>query len=303
MNNSKNPLWPRGAGWPSTSFIAGDYQLRLVPDKAFVDNNSLKGVNQVYTMVDAGYEFILNIAVDSLLKDFVAAEGTKIGFDVLASDNDNKPFYRDQLSWNSSSDMLWNDPTYWGTIQLAAGGTFTTLSDTEAPTAPANVVATATSDDVVITWDASTDNIVVENYIILQGTTVLDTIVAKQTANTYSVKDLAEGIYVFSVKAMDMYNNKSAETASNSVTVVINGVAQSSVFATFSPNPVADMLNIRSSELIKSVAIYDVTGKMVREITVNAISSQISFSEFKSGMYFVKVQTTSETTTQKIMKK
>ena len=303
MTNSKNPLWPRRAGWPNSSFLDGDYQFRLVPEKAFSDNNSLKGVNQVYTSVAGGYQFALSIVLDSLLMDFVATEGKQIGFDVLASDNDNNPFYRDQLSWNSSSDMLWNDPSYWGTIELAANGIFTTVADVEAPTAPANVVATATINDVVITWDASTDNIVVENYIILQGTTVLDTIVAKQTANTFSVNDLAEGTYTFSVKAMDMYGHKSAETASNSVTIVISGVEKSSVFASFSPNPVVDILTIRSSELIRNVTIYNVTGKMVSENNVNSTSSQISFTEFKSGLYFVKVKTANETSIQKILKK
>jgi hypothetical protein len=303
MANSKNPLWPRGAGWPNTSFVAGDYQLRLVPDKAWSANNSLKGVNQVYAKVAGGYQFVVNIPIDSLSKDFVPAVGTKIGFDVLASDNDNNPNYRDQLSWNASSTMIWNDPSYWGTIEFAVDGTFITVADLVAPSVPANVLATVNVKNVVLTWDASTDNIVVQNYIIRQGTTPLDTIPAKASANTYTVSNLAVGNYTFSVIAMDLYNNKSAEGTSNAVDIVTSVISNVSASMTFSPNPVADILSISCSEIINNVAIYNTSGKLVHFANVNASRSDLKFAAFNSGVYFVKVQTVSGVQTQKIVKK
>jgi hypothetical protein len=301
MANLKTPLWPRGSGWPNSSLVKGnDYQFRLVPDSGWSANNTLKGVNQVYTAVTGGYQFKVNIPIDSLSQTFVPAVGSKIGFDVLASDNDMAPDYRDQLSWNSNSDMIWNDPSYWGTLEFAADGVLTTITDTEAPTAVLNIVAAATGKNVKLTWDASTDNIVVQKYIII-GPNV-DTILAKETANTFTVKDLVAGNYTFSVIAVDVNGLNSPLNTSNEVTVLNVGVNQTKTSMFIGPNPVADVLNIQSPEIINSVSIYNMSGKQMKILNVNATSSVVDFTGYKNGIYFVKVQTSKDVKIQKIVK-
>jgi hypothetical protein len=302
MNNSKNPLWPRGAGWPNSSFVAGDYQLRLVPGKAWTANNSLDGVTQVYTELTGGYQFILNIALDSLLNGFTPELGTMIGFDVLASDNDNDPDYRDQVSFNSNSTMLWNDPSYWGTVRFETDGIFSKVNDNEAPDAPANVVAAAVENNVTLTWDAAADNIVVESYIIYQGETALDTITAKASANTFAVNGLENGNYTFSVFAVDMYGNVSLAGVSNELTILIEGVKEVKASISIGPNPVSELLNIRSSETISNITIYDIAGKQVNRVNVNDVSTVIRFAGLSKGIYLVKIQTGNTVITKQIVK-
>jgi hypothetical protein len=302
MTNSKNPLWPRGAGWPNTSFVAGDYQLRLVPGNAWTANNTLDGVTQTYTEVEGGYQFLLNIALDSLLNGFTPELGTLIGFDVLASDNDNDPDYRDQVSFSANSTMLWNDPSYWGTVRFEADGIFSKVEDTEAPTAPANVVAAAVVNDVTLTWDAAVDNIVVESYIIYQGETALDTITAKASANTFAVNDLENGSYTFSVVAVDMYGNVSLAGVSNELTILIDGVKGVKASLSIGPNPVSELLNISSSETISNITVYDISGKLVNRVIVNDVSSVVRFAGFNKGIYLVKIQTGNTVITKQIVK-
>ncbi|WP_281989415.1 fibronectin type III domain-containing protein [Aquimarina aggregata] len=87
--------------------------------------------------------------------------------------------------------------------------------DTEAPTAPANLVASGTTDmETTLTWDASTDNIGVTAYDVSQDGVVVAT-VATTTATITGLT--AETTYAFSVVAKDAAGNESA--ASNSINV------------------------------------------------------------------------------------
>ena len=57
------------------------------------------------------------------------------------------------------------------------------------------------------------------------------------------------------------------------------------------PNPVRDYLTIESEYTIEALVIYDLTGKMVKEI--KQISNKIDLSELSTGYYLLRV-TTSE---------
>ena len=92
----------------------------------------------------------------------------------------------------------------------------TTLApDTIAPTAPTALSSTGNTDtSVSLTWNASTDNVAVTSYDVLNGTTVVG-----NTANTsFTVNGLSQNTaYSFSVKAKDAAGNVS--NASNSINV------------------------------------------------------------------------------------
>lgn len=92
----------------------------------------------------------------------------------------------------------------------------TSPPDTEAPTAPINLVSTAVAAATVsLTWTASTDNVAVAGYDIYKGTTLVGS-----TSNTtvYTVTGLtASTTYNFTVKAKDASANISA--ASNVLNV------------------------------------------------------------------------------------
>lgn len=56
------------------------------------------------------------------------------------------------------------------------------------------------------------------------------------------------------------------------------------------PNPFIDQINIKANKEIKSIAIYDITGKIIENInSINSISYTKNTSTLMSGMYSLKV--------------
>lgn len=88
--------------------------------------------------------------------------------------------------------------------------------DTEAPTAPTNVKATAiASNQVTVAWTASTDNIAVTGYTISRNGAPIGT----ATSPTYTDVTAAGGVaYTYQVAAYDAANNKSAGTSASVTT-------------------------------------------------------------------------------------
>jgi len=98
------------------------------------------------------------------------------------------------------------------TIQFSAGSGG---GDTQAPTAPGNLISTGkTSTSVSLSWSASTDNVGVTAYEIYNGSSLAAT-VANTSATVTGLT--ANTAYTFTVRAMDAAGNRSA--ASNAVTV------------------------------------------------------------------------------------
>ncbi|MFG3295949.1 carbohydrate binding domain-containing protein [Streptomyces sp. NPDC048179] len=88
-------------------------------------------------------------------------------------------------------------------------------SDTQAPTAPANLTSTGkTSSSVSLSWSAATDNVGVAAYDVYRGST-LATSVSGTSATVSGLS--ASTAYAFTVKARDAAGNVSA--ASNAVSV------------------------------------------------------------------------------------
>lgn len=68
------------------------------------------------------------------------------------------------------------------------------------------------------------------------------------------------------------------------------------------PNPVVDVLNISSIEVVEKVAVYNVLGQLVNQVTPKTASPTIDFSTMKSGVYFVEVTINGQSQTVKIVK-
>ena len=112
--------------------------------------------------------------------------------------------------------------------------------DTQAPTAPTNLVASGTTATTTnLSWTAATDNVGVIGYDVYQGTILKATV----TTTSYSVVGLtASTAYSFSVKAKDAAGNTSATSSlANATTLVVT--------TTYCVSRGADA----SGEIIKSV--------------------------------------------------
>lgn len=85
-------------------------------------------------------------------------------------------------------------------------------------------------------------------------------------------------------------------------TLAVSDVSKNGIKAY--PNPVKDIFTIEAQGKIKSVKVFDITGKQLFTKDINEAKSQIDFSRFNSGVYIVT--TTMEdgsTTSSKVIKK
>lgn len=73
------------------------------------------------------------------------------------------------------------------------------------------------------------------------------------------------------------------------------------VFSVY-PNPVLDVLNIKSAATVNEVVVYNVLGKTVLQSNPNRISPSIDFSELNSGAYLVKISINNSSKTIKVLK-
>ncbi|MBC8644269.1 T9SS type A sorting domain-containing protein [Flavobacterium lindanitolerans] len=68
------------------------------------------------------------------------------------------------------------------------------------------------------------------------------------------------------------------------------------------PNPSSSQFSIRTDEDIRSVVIYDATGKLAARFSNR--KEMLDISSLQSGLYFVEIETTNnETSIEKLMKK
>jgi chitodextrinase len=88
--------------------------------------------------------------------------------------------------------------------------------DTEAPSVPQNLSATAVSSSQIdLAWDASTDNVAVTGYNIYRDNVLVDT----SATNSHADTGLAPGTeYEYEVSAFDAASNESARSAPDSAT-------------------------------------------------------------------------------------
>ena len=71
---------------------------------------------------------------------------------------------------------------------------------------------------------------------------------------------------------------------------------------TIYPNPVTDILNIKTRDAVNKVSVYNVLGKLVYTATPNALSPTVNMSAMKTGVYFVEVTIGNATKTVKVIR-
>ncbi|TXK83813.1 discoidin domain-containing protein [Paenibacillus sp. N3.4] len=118
---------------------------------------------------------------------------------------------------NTSTSMATYARFMWVKNQRNQGGG----SDTQAPTAPTNLTATAVSSSQInLSWTASTDNVGVTSYEVYRGGTKVGT----STTTSYSDTGLtASTAYSYTVKAKDAAANVSASSNTANTTTLATG--------------------------------------------------------------------------------
>jgi hypothetical protein len=67
------------------------------------------------------------------------------------------------------------------------------------------------------------------------------------------------------------------------------------------PNPARNSVNVQSNLTIDRLTIYNHIGQSVAEVNVNDVSSNVNTSNLESGVYFIRIETASGYSTQKLV--
>ena len=178
-------------------------------------------------------------------------------------------------------------------------------------TATATIGATGcfTSNTVSVTVSALPDTTI---------TRVDDTLTAAETGATYQWYTCAAGPVYTPIGGATSQSYTATAIGSYAVDVTLNGcTTRSTCFdvaalgtssfdmnaLTVYPNPVVDILSIRYNEEITAINVYDLSGRLVKQITPNQTEVEVNMSELAAAMYIVKVNAGESQTEIKVIKK
>ena len=88
----------------------------------------------------------------------------------------------------------------------------------------------------------------------------------------------------------------------NVLTTAIDSNSSSTDYKVF-PNPTDGWLSIESSETLRSLYIYSITGALLMEATGANTTAQIDLTNFRAGLYFVKIISNEGCNTIKVIKR
>ncbi len=203
------------------------------------------------------------------------------------------------------------------TIPYVAGSNATTVyvqsatPSTTVYTATATIGATGcfTSNTVSVTVSALPDTTI---------TRVDDTLTAAEAGATYQWYTCSAGPVYTIIPGETSQSYTATAIGSYAVDVTKNGcTTRSTCFdvatlgtssfdmnaLTVYPNPVVDILSIRYNEEITAINVYDLSGRLVKQITPNQTEVEVNMSELAAAMYIVKVNAGGNQTEIKVIKK
>lgn len=68
------------------------------------------------------------------------------------------------------------------------------------------------------------------------------------------------------------------------------------------PNPTSGFVTINSNEIIKSIQLFDVQGRIINTYLINETKSNLDLKTYSNGIYFLKVNTSKGSKIEKIIK-
>ena len=145
-----------------------------------------------------------------------------------------------------------------------------------------------------------------------------DVLTAAETGATYQWYTCAAGPVFTPIGGATSQSYTATAIGSYAVDVTLNGcTSRSTCFdvttlgsssfdmnaLTVYPNPVVDILSIRYNEEITAINVYDLSGRLVKQITPNQTEVEVNMSELAAAMYIVKVNAGENQTEIKVIKK
>ena len=158
-----------------------------------------------------------------------------------------------------------------------------------------DITATVDKLSIEISWNHLSPNQLVQYVITRDGVVVKET---TETSFTDTVsEENTEYQYCITAQFDICTSDEKCETVKSGTTV---GIAeeQTGLFRIY-PNPAYDYITVTGTAM-QHVAIYDITGRVVREINLNdASQSKISVSGLENGMYLLRIYSDGEVFTRR----
>lgn len=97
-------------------------------------------------------------------------------------------------------------------------------------------------------------------------------------------------------------NNLASSWVASTTPLATNSYLYSAASVTVFPNPATSNINFNANRMMNTIELYDVYGKLVKTLSVQATELQFNVSELAAGLYFSKVYTVDGNYTQKWIK-
>ncbi len=197
----------------------------------------------------------------------------------------------------------WADPDMMPYTKLFKN---TTTVTNQKPNAPTILTATDSDNKIKFTWSGATDDKTQEaslQYELSVSSEAGKADIVKYivtTKNWYLDKtNLPSKIY-WSVKSIDAAKKYSDRSEEKEFSVLAVSDGQNETVSIY-PNPVKDVLNIKTSSKIQTYKVYNISGQVIK--TKQNSDTSIDFSKAAKGTYIIEVQfENGEKLTQKIIK-
>ncbi|NMH89248.1 immunoglobulin-like domain-containing protein [Flavivirga algicola] len=184
--------------------------------------------------------------------------------------------------WDVSGDDTTNKviASTYGRGVFTGSFTATSIPDTEAPTAPTNLIAsTITQTSVDLSWTASTDNIGVTGYDIYQDGSLITNV----SSTTYQVTGLsANTAYDFTVRAKDAAENVSVASNEVNITTLAPGADTVAPVITLNGDSTINLTVGDTYTELGATATDNVDGDLTSSIVIGG-----SVNTTIAGSYFV----------------
>ncbi|MEU1435766.1 cellulase family glycosylhydrolase [Streptomyces sp. NPDC005786] len=199
-----------------------------------VYNTAQKVTDYLHAFVDAGLPLVIgefggpadqygDPDEDTMM---ATAEQLELGYIAWSWSGNTDPILDLTIGFDPTRLSSWGERIFHGADGIAQTSREATVyggateDDTEAPTAPGAPAASAvTATSASLTWTASSDNVAVAGYDVVRVSGTSETTVAASATNSVSVTGLtADTAYTFAVYARDAAGNRSARSATVSVT-------------------------------------------------------------------------------------
>ncbi|RPK50343.1 Mannan endo-1,4-beta-mannosidase precursor [Streptomyces sp. ADI92-24] len=158
------------------------------------------------------------------------AEKLKLGYIAWSWSGNTDPILDLTIGFDPTRLSSWGERIFHGADGIAQTSREATVyggatHDTESPTAPGAPTASAVTDtSATLSWTAATDNVAVAGYDVVRVSGGTEAGVASSTTNSVAVTGLsAHTAYTFAVYARDAAGNRSARSATVSVTTEAGG--------------------------------------------------------------------------------